>query len=162
MSKVTYPRACPKCGKTIKDRGNFFRHKKRCGTSEHRVQCLHCHKTYSRKDDLKKHVRKFHSEATKRKAEESAELLWLETIHFNTVPTLVSHESQQGGALTTRRMKENLQSEKEDLKPMKDEPRAVKRKLEDDVDMSDLIDDGMDDFLVERANRLELSGMAML
>ena len=40
---------------------------------------------------------------------------------------------------------------------MKDEPRAVKRKLEDDVDMSHLLDDGLDNVLVERANRLELS-----
>ena len=40
---------------------------------------------------------------------------------------------------------------------MKHEPRAGKRKLEEDIDMSDLIDEGMDDFLVERANRLELS-----
>ena len=40
---------------------------------------------------------------------------------------------------------------------MKDELRTGKRKLEEDVDMSDLIDEGMDDFLVERANRLELS-----
>ena len=35
----------------------------------------------------------------------------------------------------------------------------MKRKLEDDddVDMSHLMDDGLDDFLVETANRLELS-----
>ena len=157
MCKATYPRACPTCGKTIKNRGNFFRHKKRCGTSEHRVQCLYCHKTYSRKDDLKKHVRKVHSEAGKRKAEESAELLRLELLHSNKVPTLVSDESQQGGAVSTRRMKKDFDSAKEDLKPLKDEPRAGKRKLEEDVDMSDLIDEGMDDFLVERANRLELS-----
>ena len=78
MCKATYPRARPTCRKTIKNRGNFFRHKKRCGASEHRVQFLHRHKTYSRKDDLKKHVRKVHSEAGKRKAELSAELLRLE------------------------------------------------------------------------------------
>ena len=54
-------------------------------------------------------------------------------------------------------MKKDFESAKEDLKPLKDEPRAGKRKLEEDVDMSDLIDEGMDDFLVERANRLELS-----
>ena len=157
MCKATYPRACPTCGKTIKNRGNFFRHKKRCGTSEHRVQCLHCHKTYSRKDDLKKHVRKVHSEAGKRKAEESAELLRLELLHSDNVPTLVSDESQQGGAVSTRSMKKDPESVKEDLKPMKDETRAVKRKLEDDMDMSHQLDDGSDDFLVERANRLELS-----
>ena len=44
---------------------------------------------------------------------------------------------------------------------MKDEPRAVKRKLEDDVDMSHLLDDGLDNVLVERANRLELSENAL-
>ena len=40
----------------------------------------------------------------------------------------------------------------------KEEPKAVKRKLddEDNGDMSHLTDDGLDDFLVERANRLEL------
>ena len=58
--------------------------------------------------------------------------------------------------MCTRRMKKDLESAKEDIKPLKDEPRAVKRNLEEDVDMSDLIDEGMDDFLVERANRLEL------
>ena len=105
---------------------------------------------------MSKHTRKFHSHAAKRKAEESAELLRLAVIHSNTVPTLVSDESQQGGAVSTRRMKKDLESEKIDLKPLKDEPRAVKRKLEDDVDISYLLDDGMDDFLVERANRLEL------
>ena len=75
-----YPRACPKCGKKISNRGNFSRHKKHCGTSEHRVQCPHCPKTYSRKDDLKAHVKKFYSEAAKRKAEENAELLRLELL----------------------------------------------------------------------------------
>ena len=54
-------------------------------------------------------------------------------------------------------MKKDLESEKVDLKPLNDEPRTVKRKLEDDVGMSDLTDEGMDEFLVERANRLELS-----
>ena len=110
MCKATYPRACPTCGKIIKNRGNFFRHKKRCGTSEHRVQCLYCHKTYSRKDDLKKHVRKVHSEAGKRKAEESAEQLRLELLHSDKVPTLVSDEIQQGGAVSTTRMKNDLES----------------------------------------------------
>ena len=41
----------------------------------------------------------------------------------------------------------------EDLKPMKYETR----KLEVDMDMSHQLDDGSDDFLVERANRIELS-----
>ena len=43
--------------------------------------------------------------------------------------------------MSTRRMKKDLESAKEDFKPLKDEPRAGKRKLEEDVDMSDLIDD---------------------
>ena len=106
---------------------------------------------------MKKHVRKVHSEVGKRKAEESAELICLELLHSDKVPTLVSDESQQGGAVCTRRMKKDLESAKEDLKTLKDEPRAVKRKSQKGVDMSDLIDEGMDDFLVERANRLELS-----
>ena len=100
MSKVTYPRACPKCGKKIKNRGNFFRHKKHWGTSEHRVQCPHCPKTYSRKDDLKKDFKNAHSKAAKRKAEESAELLRMELLNSEKVPRL-SLENQKGGAVTT-------------------------------------------------------------
>ena len=83
----------------------------------------------------------------------------MELLHADKVPHL-SIESQTGGAVTTRRMKKDLDSEKKDLNPVKkEEPQAVKRKLddEDDVDMSHLMDDGLDDFLVERANRLELS-----
>ena len=53
--------------------------------------------------------------------------------------------------MTTRCMKKDLDSEKKDLKPMKEEPQAVKRKLEDDVDMSHLMDNGPDDFLIERS-----------
>ena len=60
--------------------------------------------------------------------------------------------------MSTRSMKKDLESEKVDLKPLKGEPHRVKRKLEDDdVDMSDLLDDGTDEILVERAKRLELS-----
>lgn len=149
MCKVMYPRACPKCGKKISNRGNFSRHKKHCGTSEHRVQCPHCPKTYSRKDDLKAQVKKFHSEAAKRKAEENAELLRLELLNSEKIPRL-SNDEQIGGAVTG---KENLNLVKEE------EPKPVKRKLEDkgDVDMSHLMDDGLDDVFVERANRLELS-----
>ena len=74
---ITYPRPCPICGTKIKNRGNFFRHKKYCGTNV-KVPCLHCDKTFSRKDKMVAHVKKFQSEAAKRKAEESAELLRLE------------------------------------------------------------------------------------
>ena len=61
--------------------------------------------------------------------------------------------------VTTRRMEKDLDSEKKDLNSVrKEEPQAVKRKLddEDDVDMSHLMDDDLDDFLVERANCLKL------
>lgn len=87
-----------------------------------------------------------------------AELLQLELLHSDKVPKYANDESQQGGAVSTRSMKKDLESEKVDLKPLKGEPHRVKRKLEDDdVDMSDLLDDGTDEFLVERAKRLELS-----
>ena len=61
-------------------------------------------KTYSRPDDLKRHVRKFQSEAAKRKAEDSAELAHLELFHSNKVPKLETDESQTGGAVSTRSM----------------------------------------------------------
>lgn len=87
-----------------------------------------------------------------------AELLRLGLLHSDKVPKYANDESQQGGAVSTRSMKKDLESEKVDLKPLKGEPHRVKRKLEDDdVDMSDLLDDGTDEFLVERAKRLELS-----
>ena len=56
--------------------------------------------------------------------------------------------------MSTRSMKQD--SKKADLKLPKDEPRTVKRKLDDAVDMSDLMADDLDEFLVESANRLEL------
>ena len=59
----------------------------------------------------------------KRKAEESAELLRLELLHSKKVD---SDESQQGAAVSTRSMKQDL--EKADLNPVRDEPRTVKRK----------------------------------
>ena len=85
-----------------------------------------------------------------------AQLLRLELLHSDKFAKHASDESQQGGAVSTRSMKKDIDSEKADLKPLKDEPRMVKRKLKDHVDMSDLMDDGMDDFLVERAKLLEL------
>ena len=48
-----------------------------------------------------RHVRKFHSEAAKRRAEESAELSKLELLHADKVPRL-SEDSQIGGAVSTR------------------------------------------------------------
>ena len=49
------------------------------------------------------HVKKFHSEAAKRKAEEGAELLRLELLNSGKVPRL-GNEEQTGGAVTTRGM----------------------------------------------------------
>ena len=45
------------------------------------------------------HVKKFHSEAAKRKAEEGAELLRLELLNSGKVPRLCNEE-QTGGAVT--------------------------------------------------------------
>ena len=95
---------------------------------------------------MKAHVRKFHSEAAKRKAEDSAELVRLELLHSNKDPKLESGESQTGGAVSTRSMTQD--KEKVDLKPTKDESQSAKRKL-DEADI-------LDDFLVERSERLEL------
>ena len=53
-------RPCPKCGVIIKHRGDYYRHVKRCGTTEHRVSCPYCPKTFSRKDDMNKHVKQKH------------------------------------------------------------------------------------------------------
>ena len=53
---------CPKCGITILHDGNYYRHVKRCGTEQHRMKCLYYDKTFSRKDDMKKHMKKKHLE----------------------------------------------------------------------------------------------------
>ena len=93
---------------------------------------------------MKVHVKKFHFESAKRKAAYNDELLRMELLHSNKVPCL-SIDNQTGGAVSTR-----------SIKPPKDEPRTNKRKMEEDVDMFDLMDDVLDEFLVERANRLAL------
>ena len=98
-----YPRKCEKCEKTYKHKGDFSRHKNYCGTNI-KVLCLHCDKVFSRKDAMTAHVKKFHSETAKRKAEESAELFKLELLPANKV-TRLSVEQQSGGAVTTRGMK---------------------------------------------------------
>lgn len=51
---------CPKCGTLIKNNTHFHRHVKRCGTEDHRAQCPFCCKSYSRNDDLKKHLKQHH------------------------------------------------------------------------------------------------------
>ena len=53
--------------------------------------------------------------------------------------------------MSTRSIKQD--KEKVDLKPTNDQPQPAKRKL----DEADILDDGQDEFLVERAERLELS-----
>ena len=60
MPKITYPRPCPTCGTEL-NRGHFFRHKKRCETFEHQVQCPQCPLTFGRKDTMQYHVRQQHS-----------------------------------------------------------------------------------------------------
>ena len=73
---------------------------------------------FSRQDKMVAHVKKFHSEATKRKAEESAELTRMELLHANKVPRL-SVEHQSGGAVTTRGMKRVSEETNPDVKVAK-------------------------------------------
>ena len=108
MVKITYPRPCPNCGTKINNRFNFSRHKKYCGTDV-KAPCVYCDKVFCRKDKMMAQVRKCHSEAAKRRAEESAELSKLELLHANKVPRL-SVEDQTGGAVSTRRMKKTLRT----------------------------------------------------
>lgn len=131
MSKVTYPRPCPTCGTKINNLFNFSRHKKYCGKQNEPVPCLYCDKVFSLKDNLIAHVRKFHSEAAKRKAEESAELQRMKLLHGGKVPRLVE-ESQTGGVVTTRGMKRESDQETKikvklqesnDVKDTKEEPK---------------------------------------
>ena len=60
MSKVTYPRPCPTCGKEI-SRGYFFHHKKQCGTTENRHHCPYCPLSFSQKVNMQWHVQQQHS-----------------------------------------------------------------------------------------------------
>lgn len=70
---------------------------------------------------MSKHVRKFHSETSKRKEEESAELARMELLHADKVPRL-SVEQQIGGAVSTRGMKREATEElKQDMKVSKPE-----------------------------------------
>ena len=132
---ITYLRPCPTCGKKYKNRFDLCRHKKYCGTNI-KVPCLYCNKLFSRKDKMTAHVRKFHSEAAKRKAEESAELLKLELLNSNKVPR-VSVEHQSGGAVTTRGMKRVSEETIPDVK-------VAKNDQEDEAEKYDTSDDGTD------------------
>ena len=101
MSKVTYPRPCPHCSKLLNNRFSYCRHKAYCSKSTPQVKCLYCDKSFTRLDNCTNHKKKFHSEAAKRKAEESAKLLSLEIMNSDKVPRLDIKE-QVGGAVTTR------------------------------------------------------------
>ena len=130
MPKVTYPRHCPKCSKQLKNRITFCRHKKYCGTNT-RVPCLHCEKTFCRKDKMVAHVKKCHSEAAKRKAEESAELLRLELLNSGKIPRL-DVEEQTGGAVSTRGSKRSAEDSNPDVKMAKREPESSETKTDDE------------------------------
>ena len=54
----------------------------------YKVQCLYCEKSFDRLDNCKRHMKDAHSEAAKRKAEDSAELARLELLRTNKVPHL--------------------------------------------------------------------------
>ena len=109
---ISYPRPCPTCGTKINNRGNFSRHKKYCGKKIDPVPCPYCESIFRKKDDMSKHVRKFHSEAAKRKANDTAEL------HADKLPHL-SDEHQTGGAVTTRGMKREVDEEEESKQEVK-------------------------------------------
>ena len=128
MPKVTYPRHCPKCNKQLKNRITFCRHKKYCGTNI-RVPCLQCDKTFSRKDKMVAHVKKFHSQEAIRKAEEGAELTRLELLHANKVPRL-SVEEQTGGAVTTRGTKRSADDDIPDVKVTKMDSQSNEAKTD--------------------------------
>jgi len=66
MPKVTYPRPCPKCGKEFRVQSTFSRHKKQCGTFEHRYQCPLCPLSFSFLCNKHRHVRQQHSKTPDR------------------------------------------------------------------------------------------------
>ena len=80
------------------------------------------------------HVKKFHSEAAKRKAEEDAELFRLELLHANKVPRL-GNEEQTGGAVT-RGMKRSGDYEETnpDVKRVKNDLEESEGSRSKDVD----------------------------
>ena len=75
------------------------------------------------------HVKKFHSEAAKRKAEESAELTRMELLHANKVPRL-SDEQQTGGAVSTRGTKRVADDNSPDVKVAKMDPQSSDAKAD--------------------------------
>ena len=109
---ITYPRSCPVCGTKISNRSNFARHKKFCGKKVDPVPCPHCNSTFTRKDDMKRHVRKFHSDVSegssgKKKLKETTE-----PSQASKKPR-TSVNQQTGGIVSTRRTKREASPEKE-------------------------------------------------
>ena len=77
------------------------------------------------------HVKKCHSEAAKRKAEESAELLRLELLNSGKIPRL-DVEEQTGGAVSTRGTKRSAEDSNPDVKMAKREPESSETKTDDE------------------------------
>ena len=64
------------------------------------------------------------------------------------------NETRMGGSVNTRSMKrERVEQESP---RQNDKETKVKKRKTDDSDMSELLDDGLDQFLMERAKRLEM------
>lgn len=109
MSGIAYPRPCPHCGKSMSSRASYSRHIKHCGKITDPVDCPQCEATFTRRDDMVRHVRKYHSEVAKRKAADDAELDRLEVLHSGKIPRLmVDDDDQTGGAVTTRGTKRGV------------------------------------------------------
>ena len=107
---IIHTRPCLTCGAKLKNRSAFSRNRKYRASKTDPVPCLYCESTFKRRDDLSKHTRKFHSEAAKRKAADTAKLARLEFLHAEKVPQL-SDEHQTGGAVSTRGMKRETTEE---------------------------------------------------
>lgn len=95
-------------------------HKKHCGQVTKPVQCPHYESTFTRKEAMLHHCRRFHSETAKQKVEANAELDRLEllTSPLSKVPrlTIEEEEGQTGGTVSTRGTK---RSADEDITPRK-------------------------------------------
>ena len=122
----------------MSSRASYSRHVKNCGKEIQPVQCPQCDATFTRHDDMVRHVRKYHSEVAKRKAADNAELDRLEVLHSGKIPRLTvdDDDDQTGGAVLTRGTKR--------LADDNNGPKGkVSRSLVDYSDSSD--DDGDDD-----------------
>ena len=132
MVKITYPRPCPFCSKKMGCRASYCRHKAHCGKKSDPVPCPHCESKFTRKDDMIRHAKKFHSETTKRK-----------------VPRL-SVDAQTGGAVSTCGTKREADQEP---KP------EVKLSKQDDGETSD--DDTLDSY-ESKSNPLSVANVTKL